>query len=297
MNGRRGHIVSQREEPAPGVLYVVGTPIGHLGDLSPRARAVLANVSAIACEDTRHSGQLLTSLGAQGQRFSFHQHNTQTRLPQLLQLLQVGKSLALISDAGLPGISDPGEQLVAASRAAGLEVICIPGPCAATTALVSSGLPSGRFCFEGFLPTKNKDRKQRLETVANEIRTTVIYEAPHRLVQLLRELAELCGHERPIQVARELTKRHEQQVGPTIAIALQHFLEHKPVGECTLVLGGAPAPVAEEHSNDHWRAELQALIDAGSSASDAARQLAQQSGQSRRTLYALLHQSSKDQCD
>ena len=282
--------MSQREEPAPGVLYVVGTPIGHLGDLSPRARSVLTNVSAIACEDTRHSGHLLNSLGAQSQRISFHQHNTKARLPQLLQLLSEGQSLALISDAGLPGISDPGEQLVAAARAAGHEVICIPGPCAATTALVSSGLPCGRFCFEGFLPSRGKERRQQLAAVASEPRTTILYEAPHRLVQLLKELAQLCGDERPLQVARELTKRHEQQVGPTIAAALQHFLEHKPLGECTLVLGGAPSSVPDKQSDAHWRAELEALMASGASASDAARQLAQQSGQSRRALYALLHQ-------
>ena len=279
------------------MLYVVGTPIGHLGDLSPRARSVLTNVSALACEDTRHSGHLLNSLGAQSQRFSFHQHNTKARLPQLLQLLNEGQSLALISDAGLPGISDPGEQLVAAARAAGHQVICIPGPCAATTALVSSGLPSGRFCFEGFLASRGKERRQQLAAVASETRTTILYEAPHRLVQLLKELAQLCGDERPLQVARELTKRHEQQIGPTIAAALQHFLEHKPLGECTLVLGGAPISGPDQQSDAHWRAELAALMASGASASDAARQLAQQSGQSRRALYALVHQMVENESE
>ena len=139
----------QRPEPEPGTLYLVGTPIGNLGDLSPRARELLRQVDVIACEDTRHSGQLLGSLGAQGRKLSFHQHNTRSRLPQLVELLKQPLSLALISDAGLPGISDPGEALVAAARAEGHEVICIPGPWAATTALVSSGLPSGRYCLEG----------------------------------------------------------------------------------------------------------------------------------------------------
>ena len=295
MNGRRSNIVSQRQEPAAGVLYVVGTPIGHLGDLSPRARSVLAKVSAIACEDTRHSGQILNSLGAQGHRFSFHQHNTQSRLPQLLELLNTGQSLAVISDAGLPGISDPGEELVAAARKAGHEVICIPGPCAAITALVSSGLPCNRFCFEGFLPTKGKERRQQLVAIASETRTTILYEAPHRLVKLLKELAQLCGDKRPLQVARELTKRHEQQIGPTIAAALQHFIEQKPLGECTLVLGGAPIAVPAKQSDAHWIAELEALIAGGISASDAARQLAQKSGLSKRTLYALLHKSVEEE--
>ena len=147
----------QRDEPAAGSLYLVGTPIGHLGDLSPRASHLLTTVDVIACEDTRHSGQLLSNLQARGRKLSFHQHNIRTRLHQLLELLAEGQSLAVISDAGLPGISDPGEELASAARQAGHPVLCIPGPCAATTALVSSGLPSGRFCFEGFLPTKGKN--------------------------------------------------------------------------------------------------------------------------------------------
>lgn len=271
------------------MLYLVGTPIGHLGDLSERARTVLAQADVIACEDTRHSGQLLSSLGAEGKRLSFHQHNTRGRIPQLLELLETGQSVAVISDAGLPGISDPGEDLVHAARAAGREVICIPGPCAATTALVSSGLPSGRFCFEGFLPAKGRQRRERLEMLATEPRTTVLYEAPHRLLQLLEELHNHCGGDRPLQVARELTKRHEQQVGPNVAVALQHFTDHKPQGEFTLVLGGAPAVVAEDHDDAYWRDALQQLINSGISANAAAKQLAQSSGRSKRELYALLH--------
>ena len=271
------------------MLYLVGTPIGHLGDLSERARTVLAAADVIACEDTRHSGQLLSSLGAKGKRLSFHQHNTRGRIPQLLELLAADQSVAVISDAGLPGISDPGEDLVAAARAAQREVICIPGPCAATTALVSSGLPSGRFCFEGFLPPKGRQRRERLAAIAAEPRTTVLYEAPHRLLQLLGDLQELCGDDRQLQVARELTKRHEQQVGPTVAAALQHFNAHKPQGEFTLVLGGAPATTHEEHDDSYWRDALQQLIDTGISANAAAKQLAASSGRSKRELYALLH--------
>ena len=163
----------QASEPAPGVLYLVGTPIGNLADLSPRARQVLVGVSRIACEDTRRSGLLLHQLGLrqkeQGQRLvSFHAHNQTARIPELLEALAAGEALALISDAGLPGISDPGEALVAAARQAGLAVICIPGPSALTTALVSSGLPSGRFCFEGFLPPKPNQRRQRLQELAEE---------------------------------------------------------------------------------------------------------------------------------
>ena len=279
----------QRQEPAQGTLYLVGTPIGHLGDLSPRARALLRQVDVIACEDTRHSGQLLGSLGAQGRRLSFHQHNTRSRLPQLMELLKQPLSLALISDAGLPGISDPGEALAAAARSDGHDVICIPGPCAATTALVSSGLPSGRFCFEGFLPTKGRDRQQRLADIARESRTTVLYEAPHRLLALLEELATHCGEDRPLQVARELTKRYEQQIGPTVDAAREHFRRHPPQGECTIVLGGAPSQPSAQPSEAELLRQLEQYMDAGASASDAARELAQQTGTSRRELYALLH--------
>ena len=277
------------EEPRPGVLYVVGTPIGHRGDLSPRAQQVLAGVTRVACEDTRHSGLLLHGFGIQAKLLSFHQHNQQQRLPELLQALANGESLALVSDAGLPGISDPGELLVAAAHANGHQVVCIPGPCAATTALVSSGLPSGRFCFEGFLPSRGRERQQRLQALAAETRTSVLYEAPHRLLQLLAELVQHCGAERPVRVARELTKRHEEQIGPNLGAALEHLQRHPPQGECTLVLGGAPELEERSWSSQELQEQLQQLIGEGCSASEAARQLAQRTGLSRRELYALAH--------
>ncbi len=285
----------QSPEPAAGVLYLVGTPIGNLGDLSPRARQVLAGVQRIACEDTRHSGLLLHQLGLRqagaGPRLvSFHQHNQTSRIPELLAALAAGEAVALISDAGLPGISDPGEELVAAARAAGLPVICVPGPSAFSTALVSSGLPCGRFCFEGFLAAMASARRARLQALAAEERTLVLYEAPHRLLELLEDLLELLG-DRPLQVARELTKRHEEQVGPSVAAALEHFRHTPPQGECTLVLGGAPPPAPPCWDEEQLRTELQALVASGLSNKDAARQLAEQSGHSRRALYALLHQS------
>ncbi|OUE49123.1 MAG: 16S rRNA (cytidine(1402)-2'-O)-methyltransferase [Synechococcus sp. Lanier] len=285
--------MTESPEPQGGVLYLVGTPIGHRGDLSPRAQMVLAGVDRIACEDTRHSGQLLHFFGISKPLLSFHEHNQKQRIPALLDALGAGEALALVSDAGLPGISDPGEALVAAARAAGHRVVCIPGPCAATTALVSSGLPSGRFCFEGFLPLKGRERKSRLEAISQESRTTVLYEAPHRLVRLLQELVEHCGPERPVQVARELTKRHEEQVGPDLAGALAHFLASAPQGECTLVLGGA----ATEATVLAWdetqlRQELTALVASGLTASEAAKELAQSSGLQRRALYGLLNRAN-----
>jgi 16S rRNA (cytidine1402-2'-O)-methyltransferase len=287
-------LVPQSPEPAAGVLYLVGTPIGNLGDLSPRARQVLAGVQRIACEDTRHSGLLLHQLGLRaaegGARLvSFHQHNQASRIPELLAALAAGEAVAVISDAGLPGISDPGEELVAAARAAGHNVICVPGPSAVTTALVSSGLPCGRFCFEGFLPARGSQRRARLQELASEPRTVVFYEAPHRLLALLADLLELLG-DRPLRVARELTKRHEEQVGPCVSAALEHFQRQPPQGECTLVLGGAPQPEPSPWDAGSLRAELQALVASGLGSKAAARQLAERSGHSARELYALLHQ-------
>jgi len=275
------------------VLYLVGTPIGNTGDLSPRARRVLSGVDRIACEDTRHSGLLLHKLelrnDSQPPRLvSFHEHNQTSRIPELLAALEAGEAIAVISDAGLPGISDPGEALVAAARAAGRSVICVPGPCAVTTALVSSGLPAGRFCFEGFLPPKANQRRARLQELAGETRTLVLFEAPHRLLQLLEDLLSELG-DRPIAVTRELTKRHEQQVGPTVQAALEHFRTTPPQGEFTIVLGGAPDNTAPARSEAELRAALQALVASGLSRSDAARQLAQDTGLARRELYALLH--------
>ncbi len=283
----------QEQEPSAGVLYLVGTPIGNLDDLSPRARRVLAGASRVACEDTRRSGLLLHHLGLRVPLLSFHQHNQTARIPQLLAALEAGEVIALVSDAGLPGVSDPGQELAAAARAAGRQVICIPGPSAVTTALVSSGLPSGRFCFEGFLPPKGGPRRQRLEALAGEERTMVLFEAPHRLLALLEDLLAVLG-DRPLQVARELTKRHEEQVGPSVAAALAHFRRIPPQGECTLVLGGAPPAAAPVWDEVALRRALDELVAGGLSNREAARSLAERSGHSRRDLYALLHREPSD---
>jgi 16S rRNA (cytidine1402-2'-O)-methyltransferase len=282
----------QGAEPAAGVLYLVGTPIGNVGDLSPRARHVLGHVQCIACEDTRRSGLLLHNLGIKSRLVSFHEHNQNSRIPELLAALEAGEAIAVISDAGLPGISDPGEALVAAARAAGRTVICVPGPCAVTTALVSSGLPAGRFCFEGFLPPKTTQRRSRLQELAAEPRTLVLFEAPHRLINLLEDLHAELG-DRPIAVTRELTKRHEQQVGPCVSAALEHFRHNPPQGEFTIVLGGAATETVPPPSEADLQTALSALLASGLSRSDAARQLAQETGMARRELYALLHRAEE----
>ena len=278
----------QTTEPTAGVLYLVGTPIGNLGDLSPRARQVLAGVQRIACEDTRRSGLLLQALGLKNRLVSFHAHNQTSRIPEFLAALEAGEALAVISDAGLPGISDPGEMLVKEARQQGHTVICIPGPSAVTTALVSSGLPCGRFCFEGFLPPKTNQRRQRLAELASDERTLVLFEAPHRLVDLLEDLLAVLG-DRPLQVARELTKKHEEQIGPTVRAALAHFQAKPPLGECTLVLGGAPPQAKQPWDPQALRQSLEDLVAQGMSSREAAKTLAESSGHSKRELYALLH--------
>jgi len=283
--------LNHRIEPSPSVLYIVGTPIGNLGDLSKRAGMLIKEVSVIACEDTRHSGPFIRRLGSKANLLSFHRHNTQTRIPTLLALLGEGKSLALISDAGLPGICDPGEALICAAKEAGHEVICIPGPCAATTALVTSGLPTNRFCFEGFLPIKGKERKQRLMELQTEQRTSIIYEAPHRLLKLLKELLAICGEQRALHVCRELTKIHEEHIGPTIGAAIEHFKENKPLGEFTIVLGGAVKQKISLSNPDQLINKMQSFIKEGASSNEAARKIAQETGHSKRFLYELLHKN------
>ncbi len=281
----------ERLEPCPGTLYIVGTPIGNLSDLSPRAKSILRNVSLIACEDTRRSGQLMKIIKSKVPLLSYHKHNFKSRQSQLLETLERKGSLALISDAGLPGINDPGQELVHAAKSNNYEVICIPGPCAATTALVISGLPSERFCFEGFLPKKQSIRKKRLEDISQEQRTTIIYESPHQLIKLLEDLSIACGKERPIQIARELTKRYEESIGKTIEEVLKYFIANKPKGEFTIVLGGKKKN--NKHKNKTSESEaldkLSRLINQGERSNIAARKIAEETGYEKKWLYSQLH--------
>ena len=279
----------ERSEPCPGTLYLVGTPIGNLGDLSPRAKYILKNVSLIACEDTRRSGKLLKTIEAKAHLLSYHKHNFKSRQSQLLDILESDGSIALISDAGLPGINDPGEELVHVARSNNFEVICIPGPCAATTALVISGLPSQRFCFEGFLPKKQSIRKKRLEDISQEKRTTVIYESPHQLIKLLEDLSILCGKGRPIYIARELTKRYEESIGKTIEEVIKYFILNKPKGEFTIVLGGNSNKLENNISEMEALNKLNRLIKEGEKSNIAARKVAEETGYEKKWLYSKLH--------
>ena len=272
-------------DPKPGTLYIVGTPIGNLEDMTFRAVRILQGVDAIAAEDTRHTGKLLHHFQITTPQVSYHEHNRITRTGELVERLQQGQAIALVSDAGMPGISDPGYELVKACVEAGLTVVPIPGCSAVVAALTASGLPSDRFVFEGFLPAKPKDRRAHLEQLKAESRTLVFYEAPHRLRQTLQDLLMLGG-DRAIVLARELTKLHEEFWRGTIAEAVDQYRDREPMGEFTLVLAGAELnPLIL--SDEALKTELQALLNQGISRSEASRQLAQQTALPRRQIYQL----------
>lgn len=228
---------------ASGTLYIVPTPIGNLGDLSPRAQQILAEVAAIAAEDTRHSRKLLQQFAINNEVFALHEHNERERAQAVITRLQAGDSLALISDAGTPLISDPGYVLVQQCREQGLRVVALPGPCAITTALSGAGLPTDRFTFEGFLPAKPQQRRKTLADLVAEPRTLVFYESPHRIVATLQDLQEVFGAERKMVLARELTKQFETYLSGSIAeVAAQVNADaNQQRGEFVLMLSGAPA--------------------------------------------------------
>lgn len=269
-----------------GTLYLVATPIGNLEDITLRALRILKAVDRVLAEDTRHSGQLLKHFQIQKPLLSYHAHNQAQRTPELVIQLQAGESMALISDAGMPGISDPGHLLTLACIAVGIPVVPIPGATAAITALVGSGFATDRFVFEGFLPSPATARQESLTRLQIEPRTLIFYEAPHRLTATLTAMIEAWGGERSVCVARELTKLHEEFWRGSLQLALTYFQAHPPRGEITLVVAGS-VPLDLPVSEADLRRELQDLIKAGVSRSQASRQLAQQLGRDRRELYRL----------
>lgn len=267
-------------------LYVVGTPIGNLEDMTFRAIEVLRNVQTIAAEDTRHTGKLLQHFQITTPQVSYHDHNRRSRHTELLRRLQTGEAIALVTDAGMPGISDPGYELVKACVEEGILVVPIPGVSAVTTALSAAGLPTERFAFEGFLPAKSQERRKQLETICTEPRTLVFYEAPHRLRSVLQDMLEILGNDRAIVLARELTKLHEQFWRGTLLEANEYYKSHEPQGEFTIVVSGYET-VEPMLSESALKAELQQLLRQGLSRSQASRQLAQQTTLSRRQIYQL----------
>jgi 16S rRNA (cytidine1402-2'-O)-methyltransferase len=270
-----------------GALVLVGTPIGNLGDLSPRAVDALTHADIVYCEDTRHSRKLFTHAGIAGATLrSLHEHNEVERIDEVVAAVAGGRTVVVISDAGMPGISDPGSRVVAAVAAVGLTVTVVPGPSAVLAAVVASGLPTDRFCFEGFLPRSGKDRRLRLAGLAVEPRTTVLFEAPGRLAATLADLAEVCGEDRPVAVARELTKLHEEIWRGTAADSAGWAQGSTIRGEVVVVVGGAP--VIEAEVDDALLVEaLAARLDAGERTRGAVDAVATEFGVARRRVYDL----------
>ena len=276
----------RNKEPENSVLYNVGTPIGNLNDLSLRALNILKNVSLIACEDTRQTLKLLNRYKITNTLLSFNMHNSQSRISRIVQDLKDKKSVAIVCDAGMPGICDPGEDLIKSVKANNLEVICIPGPCAAITALVSSGLPSSSFIFMGFLPKKKNERNKFLLEISKSDKTIILYESPHRLKKLLTELRVYCGGNREIQVFRELTKIHEENVGSNLNMVLNFFEDQEIKGEITLVIKGVEKN-DRELNNLNLKQELIELINAGLSLSAASKYLAKKKSVKKSVIYNL----------
>ena len=268
-----------------GVLYLVPTPIGNLGDISTRMAKTLEEVDFIAAEDTRVSLKLLNHLGIKKPLISYYRHNTESAGPAILNRLLGGENCALVTDAGMPAISDPGEDLVALCAENGVRVIAIPGPCALVTALAISGLPTGRFTFEGFLPMNKKNRKLHLASLAGEERTMIFYEAPHKLTATLEDLAEAFGGERRVSLCRELSKLHEEVVRTTLGEAVEKYAAEPPKGEFVLVVEAATPVAPEEISMEDGVALVRRYREAGLSLKEASRRAAAETGLNRKALY------------
>ena len=270
-----------------GMLYLVPTPIGNLGDISTRCRETLENADFIAAEDTRVSLKLLNHLGIKKSLVSYYEHNKAFKGDKIVERILAGETCALVSDAGSPAISDPGEDLVKQCAAAGITVTAIPGPCAAITALSISGQATGRFCFEGFLSTAKKSRREHLDSLKKETRTMIFYEAPHKLLTTLEDMAEVFGAERPISLCRELTKLHEEVVRTTLGEAIAKYTENAPKGEFVLILAGAEPETEEVPTEEDASGYLKRLIDSGLSRKDAIKQTAKDLGLPKNVVYDL----------
>ena len=273
-----------------GTLYLCATPIGNLEDMTFRVIRTLKEADLIAAEDTRNSIRLLNHFDIHTPMTSYHEFNRFDKGRELVELLLAGKNIALITDAGTPGISDPGEDLVRLAQEAGLTVTSLPGACAAVTALTLSGLPTRRFCFEAFLPADRKERARVLEELRTETRTIILYEAPHRLVKTLEELAQELGNRR-VTVLRELTKKHETILGTTLAEAAEFYRRQEPRGECVLVLAGVDAGELKAQEQESWNEipleeHLARYLSQGMSQKDAMKAAAADRGVSKRDIYA-----------
>lgn len=279
-------------EGQQGKLYLCATPIGNLEDITMRVLRVLKEADLIAAEDTRNSIRLLNHFGIKTPMTSYHEYNKIEKAYTLIEKMREGKNIALITDAGTPGISDPGEDLVRLCMEAGIEVTSLPGACACVTALTLSGLPTRRFCFEAFLPQDKKEKKQILEELKTETRTVILYEAPHRLVRTLQELYEVLG-ERRITLCRELTKKHETAFATTLSGALAYYQEQEPKGECVIVMEGRSRTEMQQEEQQCWEElsvqEHVAYYESqGMERKEAMKRAARDRGVSKREIYAAL---------
>ena len=268
-----------------GMLYLVPTPIGNLGDISLRCRQTLEEADFIAAEDTRVTLKLLNHLGIKKSLVSYYEHNKAQKGNIILDRILGGETCALVSDAGSPAISDPGEELVKQCAEAGITVCAIPGPCAVITALSISGQATGRFCFEGFMSTAKKSRKEHLESLIGEQRTMVFYEAPHKLVNTLESMAEVFGADRPISLCRELTKLHEEVIRTTLGGALELYAQQPPKGEFVLVLAGCTPEEKPVATATDAAARVAQLVSEGMSRKDAIKQTAKELDLPKNVVY------------
>ena len=278
----------KNQEPESSVLYIVGTPIGNLNDLSSRALNILKNVSLIACEDTRQTKKLMNKYEFSNSLISFNEHNSHKKTSKIINDLHSGKSIALVSDAGMPSICDPGEELIKIAKSNGINIICIPGPCAVITALVSSGFSSSKFIFEGFLPKKSSEREKILFEISKNNKTTILFESPHRLRSLLKELRETFGGEKEIHISRELTKKFEEHIGKNIDEVIGYFEDKEILGEITIVIKGENKTDSEiQFDKLGLKKDLLDLINLGLSLSKASKYLAKKNNLSKNLIYNM----------
>ena len=270
-----------------GTLYIVGTPIGNLGDFSPRAVEVLSNVDFIAAEDTRVTIKLLNHFGIKKPMVSYYEHNRAERGPVILDRLLAGESCALVSDAGMPIISDPGEDLTILCHQNNIQICAVPGPCAFVTALAVSGMPSGRFTFEGFLTVSKQNRKKHLQELVNEKRTMIFYEAPHKLPATLKDMAEYFGN-RNIALVKELTKIHENVERTTLFDAAEKYKDGSAKGEYVLIVEGKPEEEEKEITIDVAVEMAKKLVEDGISKNEAAKEIAKETGLKKSDIYKYL---------
>lgn len=278
--------MTEKNKVNGGTLYVVATPIGNLSDISERALKVLSEVDIVAAEDTRNTLRMLTHFGISATLVSYHEHNKKEKGEEIVSRLLSGESCALVTDAGTPAISDPGEDLVALCAERGVPVTSIPGACAMITALTLSGLPTRRFVFEGFLPVQKKERRERLSVLEREERTFILHEAPHKLRTTLDDLVKTFGEDRRIALCRELTKLNEEVMRTTLAQAVAYYTQHEPRGEYVLVIeGGTAVAVSPEIISVSAEERVAYYIESGMSKKDAIKTAAKECGISRNELY------------